>query len=353
MPATTSKKPKYRRIVLKISGEALRNDKTGEAIDSAVLDRLAEELRSIQKIGTQVAVVVGGGNIFRGLAGARSNGTDRTTGDNMGMLATVINGLALMDRLEKAGLEVRVMTAIPMDRIAEPFIQRRATRHLERGRIVIFVAGTGNPYCTTDYASALRANEIGADAILKATKVDGVYDKDPMKFKDAKRYEKISHAEALTKRLGVMDAEAFSLCEANKLPINFNKNEWIKASTILRLEHELTHLSTMRILGEMRLNLLDELVADTMGQLIALGKFSSQIFINCLEIRKSIYTTELSRCDAEYVLLLLSERADEMEAVLRSQTILSTEFCRQMLLPWLCQQRLSQPITKAPGWLPM
>lgn len=141
--------------------------------------------------------------------------------------------------------------------------------------------------------------------------------------------------------------------EANELPINLNKNEWIKASTILRLEHELTHLSTMRILGEMRLNLLDELVADTMGQLIALGKFSSQIFINCLEIRKSIYTTELSRCDAEYVLLLLSERADELESVLRSQTILSTEFCRQLLLPWLCQQQLSKPITKVPGWLPM
>jgi uridylate kinase len=219
MPAAAAKKSKYRRIVLKVSGEALRNDATGESIDSGVLDRLSEELKSLRQLGTQVAVVVGGGNIFRGLAGARANGTDRTTGDNMGMLATVINGLALMDRLEKAGLEVRVMTAIPMDRIAEPFIQRRATRHLARGRIVIFVAGTGNPYCTTDYAAALRANEIGADAILKATKVDGVYDKDPMKHKDAKRYDRVSHAEALTRRLGVMDAEAFSLCEANKLPI--------------------------------------------------------------------------------------------------------------------------------------
>jgi uridylate kinase len=219
MPAKASTKPKFHRIVLKISGEALRNDKNNETIDPDVLDRLAIELKSLQKIGTQVAVVVGGGNIFRGLAGARANGTDRTTGDNMGMLATVINGLALMDRLEKAGLEVRVMTAIPMDRIAEPFIQRRATRHLERGRIVIFVAGTGNPYCTTDYAAALRANEIGAHAILKATKVDGVYDKDPMKYSDAKRYTRVSHAEALSKRLGVMDAEAFSLCESNKMPI--------------------------------------------------------------------------------------------------------------------------------------
>ncbi|MBJ7494166.1 MAG: UMP kinase [Opitutia bacterium] len=219
MPATSPNQPKYRRVVLKISGEALRNDQTGQTIDSDVLDRLADELKSLKEIGTQVAVVVGGGNIFRGLAGARSNGTDRTTGDNMGMLSTVINGLALMDRLEKSGLAVRVMTAIPMDRIAEPFIQRRATRHLEQGRILIFVAGTGNPYCTTDYAAALRANEIGADAILKATKVDGIYDKDPHKHKDAKRFTHITYQDALTQRLGVMDAEAFSLCEANKLPI--------------------------------------------------------------------------------------------------------------------------------------
>lgn len=219
MPATSPNQPKYRRVVLKISGEALRNDQTGQTIDSEVLDRLADELKSLKEIGTQVAVVVGGGNIFRGLAGARSNGTDRTTGDNMGMLSTVINGLALMDRLEKSGLAVRVMTAIPMDRIAEPFIQRRATRHLEQGRILIFVAGTGNPYCTTDYAAALRANEIGADAILKATKVDGIYDKDPHKHKDAKRFTHITYQDALTQRLGVMDAEAFSLCEANKLPI--------------------------------------------------------------------------------------------------------------------------------------
>ena len=203
MPATSPNQPKYRRVVLKISGEALRNDQTGQTIDSDVLDRLADELKSLKEIGTQVAVVVGGGNIFRGLAGARSNGTDRTTGDN----------------IEKSGLDVRVMTAIPMDRIAEPFIQRRATRHLEQGRILIFVAGTGNPYCTTDYAAALRANEIGADAILKATKVDGIYDKDPHKHKDAKRFTHITYQDALTQRLGVMDAEAFSLCEANKLPI--------------------------------------------------------------------------------------------------------------------------------------
>jgi uridylate kinase len=219
--------------VLKLSGEALRNDKTGESIDSTVLDRLAAELKAVRSLGTQVAVVVGGGNIFRGLAGAQANGTDRTTGDNMGMLATVINGLALMDRLEKHGLDVRVMTAIPMDRIAEPFIQRRATQHLERGRVVIFVAGTGNPYCTTDYASALRANEIGADIILKATKVDGIYDKDPVKHKDAKRYKKVSFAEAISKRLGVMDAEAFSLCEANHIPIlvfSMNQKESVRSA---------------------------------------------------------------------------------------------------------------------------
>ena len=219
MPATTAKKPKYRRIVLKISGEALRNDATGEAIDSKVLDRLAEELRSIQKIGAQVAVVVGGGNIFRGLAGARANGTDRTTGDNMGMLATVINGLALMDRLEKAGLECRVMTAIPMDRIAEPFIQRRATRHLERGRIVIFVAGTGNPYFSTDTTAALRASEMHADIIMKATKVDGIYNKDPKKYPDAVKYDELTFIDALKQRLNVMDSTAFSLCLDNNVPI--------------------------------------------------------------------------------------------------------------------------------------
>ena len=219
-------KPRYRRILLKLSGEALRNEATADPIDPAVLDRLALELKSVQALGAQIAVVVGGGNIFRGLAEAKANGTDRTTGDNMGMLATVINGLALMDRLEKNGLEVRVMTAIPMDRIAEPFIQRRATRHLERGRVTVFVGGTGNPYCTTDYAAALRANEIGADVLMKATKVDGVYDSDPRKNQGAKRYAKVSYREALERRLGVMDAEAFSLCEANHLPILvFSMNE--------------------------------------------------------------------------------------------------------------------------------
>jgi len=208
---------RYKRVLLKVSGEVLMGDQSF-GVDMKTVDAVAKAVADVAAEGVEICLVIGGGNIFRGAGLARA-GMDRVTGDHMGMLATVINGLALMDRLEKAGLECRVMTAIPMDRIAEPFIQRRATRHLERGRIVIFVAGTGNPYCTTDYASALRANEIGADAILKATKVDGVYDKDPMKHKDAKRYDRVSHAEALQKRLGVMDAEAFSLCEANKLPI--------------------------------------------------------------------------------------------------------------------------------------
>ncbi|MDR2429823.1 MAG: UMP kinase [Puniceicoccales bacterium] len=222
VPAQT----RYKRIVLKLSGEALKNTRTGDPIDVATLARLAGELREIHALGVQIALVVGGGNIFRGLAGMQNNGTDRTTGDNMGMLATVINGLAIMDCLEKHEIPVRVQTAIPMDKIAEPFIQRKAVRHLERGRAVIFVAGTGNPYCTTDYAAALRANEIQADIIFKATKVDGIYTKDPMKHRDATRYESIGYDEALQKRLGVMDTEAFALCQTNRMPILvFSMNE--------------------------------------------------------------------------------------------------------------------------------
>ena len=224
--STSSATPKYRRVLLKLSGEALKNDKTGEPIDSAILKRLAEDVKEIRALGVQVSIVVGGGNIFRGLAGATNKGTDRTTGDNMGMLATMINSLALMDVLEKNGVEVRVQTAIPMDKIAEPFIQRRAIRHFEKGRVVVFGAGTGNPYCTTDYAAALRANEINAEVILKATKVDGIYDKDPMKHADAVKYTRIGYEEALMKRLGVMDAEAFALCQTNKMPILvFSMNE--------------------------------------------------------------------------------------------------------------------------------
>ena len=211
--------PKYRRIVLKISGEALKNHQTGDPLDPAVLKNLAEQMKLLHGLGVQVCLVCGGGNIFRGLAGARKNGTDRTTGDNMGMLATTINALAIMDCLEKNGLEVRVQSAISMDKIAEPFILRRALRHLEKGRIVIFAAGTGNPFCTTDYAAALRANEVHADIIFKATKVDGIYSADPMKDKTAVRYDKISYDEALMKRLGVMDSTAFALCQENRMPI--------------------------------------------------------------------------------------------------------------------------------------
>ena len=209
----------YRRVLLKLSGESFaRTGERGISMDEVL--HIARQTVQAAARGAQLAVVIGGGNILRGASFTAGNsGVQEATAHYMGMLATVINGLALMDRLEKHGLDVRVMTAIPMDRIAEPFIQRRATRHLARGRVVIFVAGTGNPYCTTDYAAALRANEIGADIILKATKVDGIYDKDPMKHKGAKRYAKVSFAEAIAKRLGVMDAEAFSLCEANRIPI--------------------------------------------------------------------------------------------------------------------------------------
>jgi uridylate kinase len=212
-------KPKFRRIVLKLSGEALKNSASGDPIDSGILARICGQLKEVHDLGVEIGVVVGGGNIFRGLKGQRKNGTDRATGDYMGMLATVINGLALMDGLEKVGVEVRVMTAIPMDKIAEPYILRRALRHLERGRIVIFVAGTGNPYFSTDTTAALRASELGAQILMKATQVDGVYDKDPKKFPDAKKYATLSYLDALRQRLDVMDSAAFSLCLDNNVPI--------------------------------------------------------------------------------------------------------------------------------------
>lgn len=217
--------PKYKRIVLKLSGEALKDVTSGEPLDPAILKNLALSLKEIHSLGVQICLVVGGGNIFRGLSGSQS-GVDRTTGDYMGMLATVINGLALMNALEKEGVPVRVQTAIPMEKIAEPFILRRAVRHLEKGRIVILVAGTGNPYFSTDTTAALRASELGADAILKATKVDGIYDKDPAKFPDAVKFDKISYLDALEKRLAVMDSTAFSLCMDNRIPIIvFNMNK--------------------------------------------------------------------------------------------------------------------------------
>ncbi len=208
----------YKRIILKISGEILGSRSEGEPIHAKSLETICEEIKFVSDMGVEVGLVVGGGNIFRGLQGSEK-GIDRTTGDSMGMLATVINGLALMDRLEKIGAVVRVQSAIPMDKLAEPYIQRRAIRHLERGRIVIFVAGTGNPYFSTDTTAALRASEISAEIILKATKVDGIYDKDPCMHKDAVKYEKLSYMECLENRLSVMDSTAFSLCMDNGMPV--------------------------------------------------------------------------------------------------------------------------------------
>lgn len=210
--------PKYRRVVLKLSGEALREPGCKDAISPQIVNRLAEQIKEVQGLGVQVAVVVGGGNIWRGLA-ASHRGMNRTTADYMGMLATVINGMALMSGLEDIGLTTRVQTAIEMNNVAEPFILRRALHHLEKGHVVIFVAGTGNPFFSTDTTAALRASEIGADVILKATKVDGIYDADPLKNPDAKKFDHITYADALQRRLQVMDSTAFSLCLDNKMPI--------------------------------------------------------------------------------------------------------------------------------------
>jgi len=208
---------KFKRIVLKLSGEVLRGRGT-EPIDDSTLEAMCAQVKEIHDLGAQICVVIGGGNIFRGLHGAK-RGIDRTTGDYMGMLATVINGLALMDRLEKMGVSTRVQSAIPMNQIAEPFILRRAIRHLEKGRVVIFVAGTGNPYFSTDTTAALRASEMHADIIMKATKVDGIYDKDPKKHADAVKYDTLTYIDALKQRLTVMDSTAFSLCMDNNVPI--------------------------------------------------------------------------------------------------------------------------------------
>lgn len=210
-------KPKYQRVLLKISGEALLGD-LPFGINPKVLQRLAQEIAEVAKAGVQLAVVIGGGNIFRGRQ-AQALGIDQATGDYMGMLATLMNALALQVALEKQGIEVRVMSAIHMRSVAEPYIRRRAIRHLEKGRVVIFAAGTGNPYFTTDTAAALRAAEIEAEIILKATKVDGVYEKDPAQYKDAKKYDVLSYLDILQKQLKVMDATAVSLCMDNKLPI--------------------------------------------------------------------------------------------------------------------------------------
>ena len=209
--------PHYNRILLKLSGEALMGDQP-YGIDPAVANRIAQDIAEIQSLGVETGVVIGGGNIFRGLA-ASARGMDRSTGDYMGMLATVINALALQDALEHHGVPTRVLTAIEMRSVAEPFIRRRAVRHLEKRRVVVFAAGTGNPYFTTDTAAALRAMEMKAEVILKATKVDGIYTADPVKYPEATRYERISYLQVLQERLQVMDATAISLCMDNKLPI--------------------------------------------------------------------------------------------------------------------------------------
>ncbi|MBL9169897.1 MAG: UMP kinase [Verrucomicrobiales bacterium] len=208
---------KYKRILLKLSGEALGGT-AGVGIDAKAVGEMANQVMEVRQLGIEVVVVIGGGNIFRGLQGSE-RGIERATGDYMGMLATVINSLALQDRLEKLGVETRVQSAITMSQVAEPFIRRRAMRHLEKGRVVIFGGGTGNPYFSTDTAAALRANEIGADVILKATKVDGIYDSDPKKNPKAKRYSQITYQEALMQQLKVMDSTAFSLCMDNRMPI--------------------------------------------------------------------------------------------------------------------------------------
>jgi len=211
-------KPVYRRILLKLSGEALLG-KHAYGIDVAILRSLSQEIRDVSSLGVQVALVVGGGNIFRGIQTSRQYGIDRVSADYMGMLATVINSLALQERLERDGVMTRVLSAIEMRSIAEPYIRRRALRHLEKGRVVIFAAGTGNPYFTTDTAAALRAMEINSDAILKATRVDGVYDKDPMLHKKAKMFKELTYIDVLQRNLKVMDATAISLCMDNDLPI--------------------------------------------------------------------------------------------------------------------------------------
>ncbi|AEF17333.1 MULTISPECIES: UMP kinase [Thermoanaerobacterium] len=206
---------KYKRIILKISGEALSGS-TGYGIDFETVNLIADQIKEVKEMGVQIGVVIGGGNIWRGREGV---GMDRTTADHMGMLATVINSLALQDALERRGVETRVQTAIEMRQIAEPYIRRRAIRHLEKGRVVIFAAGTGNPFFSTDTTASLRAAEIDAEVILLAKKVDGVYDKDPVKHKDATKFDKLTYLDVLNRGLGVMDSTATSLCMDNNIPI--------------------------------------------------------------------------------------------------------------------------------------
>ena len=220
---------KYKRVLLKLSGEALVGEKDF-GIDADTLGRYAEQIRELWELGVQIAIVVGGGNIFRGLQGA-TLGMGRAHGDYMGMLATVINGMALQDALEQKGVRCRLQSAIPMDKICEPYIRRKSIRHLEKGRVVIFGAGTGNPFFTTDTAASLRAIEIEAEVVLKGTRVDGVYTADPEKDANAQKFDQISFADVLTERLNVMDMTAFTLCQENQLPIiifNINQPENLK-----------------------------------------------------------------------------------------------------------------------------
>ena len=212
IPQTT-----FKRVLLKISGEALMGDQ-GYGLHPPTVERIAREVRSVQEMGVEICMVIGGGNIFRGLAGS-AQGMERTTADYMGMLATVMNALAMQSALEEQGVYTRVISAIRMDEVAEPYIRRRAVRHLEKKRVCIFAAGTGNPYFTTDTAATLRANEMTCEAIFKGTKVDGVYDKDPKKFDDATRYDTITYDDVLQQHLGVMDASAIALARDNNLPI--------------------------------------------------------------------------------------------------------------------------------------
>ncbi|HEV8335711.1 MAG TPA: UMP kinase [Candidatus Polarisedimenticolia bacterium] len=224
MPEAQTETPQYRRVLLKLSGESLMGAQ-GFGIDPTVVVRIAEEIREIRDLGVQVACVIGGGNIFRGLSAGASTGMDRVTADHMGMLATLINSLALQDRLERLGAHTRVLSALEVRQVAEPYLRRRALRHLEKGRVVIIAAGTGNPYFTTDTAAALRAMEIRAEIILKATRVDGIYSSDPEKVPDATRFEEITYLQVLQKGLQVMDSTAISLCMDNQLPIIvFNSN---------------------------------------------------------------------------------------------------------------------------------
>jgi uridylate kinase len=222
VPAPNAKDLRYKRVVIKLSGEALSGSEGGSGIDTQTLKDTARELASVHKTGVELGVVVGGGNIFRGLRGA-SEGMDRAQSDYLGMLATVINYLALQDALEAEGAPTRVMTALEVKQVAEPYIRRRAMRHLARGHVVIFGAGTGNPYFSTDTAAALRAMEIRAEALLKATKVDGIYDKDPRKHAQARMFETVSYDQFLAQHLGVMDSTAVTLCRENGMPIRVFK----------------------------------------------------------------------------------------------------------------------------------